>query len=236
LNYELLLRRIARTVRRDLGLSPMQSIMRELVERGVMLRELRVLEVFSFTGEMRSKDYASKVSSLEAWEINPAHEILLRRNLPKADVRITDSYEEIRRTPKKYNCIIVDNSPYHGTHCEHFDLFPDVFRVAMDQSILIILIIPELNRALFKSYPEMWEDYPLASRKTFYGTDHPEAISIERMVEVYKNQIAANQFSVEWYFVQKRNQMIYDLVVKIKRESSSLTSPHVLDPALTSRL
>ena len=66
------LRSAARNVRRMLGLSPMQSVMREFQGRGVRLGDLRALECFAFDGHMHTVDYAPSVRALEVWEIKQA--------------------------------------------------------------------------------------------------------------------------------------------------------------------
>src|SRR5689334_5220788 len=96
------------SLRRTLGLSPTQQIFRELRRRGVRLNELEALELFAHSGFLHTKDYLPQVASLEAWEIDPRYEEPLRHNLPGAQVKITDSYREIRKTPRKYSLIVVD--------------------------------------------------------------------------------------------------------------------------------
>jgi len=56
---------------------------------------MRALEIFAREGDWQTQAYADKVKSLEAWEINPAFESALRKNLPGAKILITDSIEEL---------------------------------------------------------------------------------------------------------------------------------------------
>ena len=88
------LRTSARALRRTLGLSPMQAVIREISRRGVNVRQARALECFAFDGHMHTIDYARKVRTLEVWEINRVHEPGLRQTFPQATVRIVDSYKE----------------------------------------------------------------------------------------------------------------------------------------------
>ncbi len=111
-------------MRRTLGLSPMQSVMRELTRRGVRVADLRALECFAFDGHMHTIDYAPLVRALEVWEINPVHEAVLRRTFPAAVVHITDTYRQVEECTDRFSLIVVDNSPVHGGHTEHFDLLP----------------------------------------------------------------------------------------------------------------
>jgi len=219
-----------------LKLSPMHQVLRELKKRNVRLKDLHALEVFGGTGELHTVNYAPQVSTLEVWEINSKCEKLLRRNLPMAKVKITDSYKEIKKIKKKYNLIIVDNSYVpNEDHFEHFDLFPDIFRVAMDSTIVILNIIPEINDAALKAYPFLSNKVFLARRKSFYETNHPEKLSFDELVKAYKKKITTNGFSLEWYFFQKRSFIyfikyfikrgfVYYIVLKIKKSGSNCGS------------
>src|SRR5262249_44333554 len=131
---------------RTLGLSPTQQIVRELQRRGVRLHELHALELFAHSGFLHTRDYQPWVASLEAWEIDPKQEAALRRNLPGAEVKITDSYQEIRRTMRKYSLIVIDAPDCvhggDGQYCEHFSMLPEVFRVASDSAVLLMNVMP----------------------------------------------------------------------------------------------
>ena len=177
------LRSLARNARRTLGLSPMQSVMRELTRRGVRVADLRALECFAFDGHMHTIDYAPLVGALEVWEINPIHETVLRRTFPAAVVHITDTYRQVEKCTDRFSLIVVDNSPVHGGHTEHFDLFPQIFRLAADECYLVLDIIPELNASVRSAYPEMLRESASRARKAFYGADDSEHMSVGRMEE-----------------------------------------------------
>jgi hypothetical protein len=197
--------------------NPMRDLLKELKKRRVKLKELKALELFGKDGLMHTKDYASKISSLEIWEINPQFEDKLKANLPMAEIKITDSYEEIKKTTKKYNFIVIDNPmSSHGEYFEHFAFFPHIFNVAMDSTILIANIIPEVSEDDVKKYPYLFNKQQLDMRKSFYETNQPEKIPIEKMVETYEKHAQKYGFFSEWYFVKKRN-FIYYLILKIKK-------------------
>ena len=215
------IRNLFRMARRKLHLTPMKKVLRELKRRGLNPKDFNALEVFGSSGEGHLKDYASLVSTLEIWEIDPEYEKILRRFFRRAEVKIADSFKEIKTTSKKYNFIVVDNgtsisSASYGRHCEHFDLFPDIFRIAMDSSVLILNIIPEVDSVALKAYPYLFNDEQLLHRKNFYKTNRPEKMTSEEMVEAYRKMLMANDFNLEWYFFQKRN-FIYYLVLKITK-------------------
>ncbi len=210
--------------RRALGLSPMQQVMRELERRGVRLKEMEALEVFAHSGFLHSRDYYPYVAHLEAWELDPAQEAALRRNLPGAEVKITDSYEEIRKTPRKYQLILLDapDSVYgdRGQYCEHFFMFPEAFRVAADSAVLILNVVPGYPNGTAR--PSQFTAKHLDYRHRFYGTDHPARLPIADMIPVYRRGIEAHGFELEWHFSLPRTRRgrVHYLVLKIKRRGT----------------
>ncbi len=208
---------VLRQVRRKLRLSPMNRVERELRRRNVRLGDLDALEIFAGDGSRHTKDYASLVSTLEAWEIDPAQGPSLKRNLPMADVKITDSYEEIKKTTRKYSLIVVDNPmSTFGGHCEHYDLLPDIFPVATDSAVVILSVIPEITDAVQKRFPYLFNETQLACRKAFYKTDHPERLSHDDMAVGYEHICKENGFDLEWSFSVSRS-FLYYFVGRIKK-------------------
>lgn len=127
---------------------PMHKVLKQMKRRGIDLSTLHALEVFGYTGELHTIYYAPYVSSLEIWEIDPRYEERLKRNLPRAKVRIVDSYEEIKLTPDRYDLVVVDNPMQnHGNHSEHFDLFPHIYRVCLSPTIVVLNTIPKIDDA-----------------------------------------------------------------------------------------
>jgi hypothetical protein len=213
------------SLRRSLGLSPTQRVFRELERRGVRLKELVALELFAHCGFLHTRDYHPLVARLEAWEIDPRQEAALRRNLPGAVIQITDSYREIKRTPGRYSLIVVDapgeaHGP-NGEHWEHFDILPDVFRVATDSAVIIVNVMPGPDGRRAGRRPPLAAAH-LERRRAFYGTDHPGRIPFEHMIPAYRRLIEANGFELEWYFSRCRtlNGRFHYLVLKIKRRAA----------------
>ncbi len=216
-------------LRRALGLSPMQQVMRELERRGVRLKEMQALEVFAHSGFLHTRDYHPHVATLEAWELDPRQEVELRRNLPGADIKITDSYEEIRKTPRRYNLILLDapDGVYgdHDQYCEHFQMLSEVFQVAADATVLVVNVVP--------GYPDVPPERSqftakrLEHRRRFYGTDRPAWVPIADMIPVYRRRIEEQGFELEWHFSLARTsrQRVHYLVLKIKRRQCS---PHAV--------
>lgn len=184
------------SLRRAFKLTPVHSVMRSIRRHGVDLKSLKALDLFGGYGDMMLKDYAPYVGQLEIWEINPDCEAALRKKFPQATIRITDSYEEIKRTPEKFNMVVADTWTHiFNGHCEHFELFPDVFRVLSPVSILILNVIPEF-RELSPEHAQR--------RRDFYHVEDPKKIPVEVMVERYRALAEENGFQVQWWFYRDR--------------------------------
>jgi hypothetical protein len=213
-----LFKSVLKTTRRHLQLTAMKRVIGELRKRGVPLRHLHALEVFGSFGDGHVKDYASQVSSLEVWEVDPQCEKPLKTNFPMATIKITDSYQEIKRSREKYDFIVVDNgiSIKAGGYCEHFDLFPDIFRVAKHSCVLILNVVPEIDYETSKTHPYVFNDRQLARRGVFYDTEHPEKVTFARMVKTYKDLCSRENFRIDWHFFQRRN-CVYYLVLHISK-------------------
>jgi hypothetical protein len=197
-------RRVLRTVGAGFGLLPIQQALEGIQQRGVDLRRLRALEVFGASGERLTLHYASRVESLSIWELDSAYEDGLRRRFPAADVRITNSYEEVLRTDERYDFVVVDNAV--GPE-EHFPLFPGVFRVLSDDAILMVLVIPHANRHTRRRYPNVMSSPHLERRAAFYDTDTPEDIPLDRLVAHYGELAEAAGLSTRWRFSVNRREI-----------------------------
>ncbi len=210
-------RNTARDVRRVLRLSPMYAVLREMRRRGVMIDSCDVLECFAFTGGMHTLDYARSVRGLELWEINPVHEPILRKRFPGAEVRIVDTYEEVARRDRRFDMIVIDNSPVHGSHVEHFDLFPAMFRLMQDSCVVVLDVMPNLHAGVRRRYPEFFSESVLRTRAEFYGVTDPYTIPEAALVAPYEACARRQGYDVTWYFLQKRNPIITYLVLYVQR-------------------
>jgi len=207
----------ARALRRVLQLSPMCVVFREMRRRGIAIEECDVLECFAFTGAMHTLDYSRKVRSLEVWEINPNHEKTLRKHFPDAEVRMTDTYEEIIRRDRTFNVIVVDNSPVHEPHVEHYDIFPALFRLMQDTCTVILNVMPDLHTAIRQSYPEMLLEPVLRSRAAFYKVRDPLRIAERDLIAPYAAFATGEGFTLRWHFLRKRNPLLVYLVMHFVR-------------------
>jgi hypothetical protein len=187
----------------------MQRLFRELARRGVAANTLDALELFGADGSRHTLDYCRLVRSLEVWELNETYLPELRQNLPKAVIRITDTFQEIQRTSSTFNLLVSDEvGQLYGQnkeHCEHFDLVTThLFRIARPKSVIVLNVIPEPVMQLRngRTYPE-FSEY-LERRRDFYGVDHPDRIRIEEMVPTYRQIAAANGFHLDWHVAIRR--------------------------------
>lgn len=211
-------RTILRPVRRSLGLSPMQKVLRRLRARGIDLGSLHALELFGGSGAFHTVDYSDNIASLEVWEVDPRLENSLRRNLPNATIRIVDCYDEVKRTPDRFDFVIVDNpmSLYDG-HCEHFDLFPDLFRVARDETILVLDVIPHVPPVALRRYPYLFNQEQRQRRRELYNTIVADNLSPDTIISAYRLRAELAGFEVEWSFMVRRH-FVYYLALKIRRK------------------
>ncbi len=195
----------------------MHRVFRKLRARNVPVERLCAVEIFGKTGTSHTVDYVSRVRSLEVWEIDPAFESDLKRNLPRATVRITDSFEELKRSSSRFDLIVLDNpSSTFGARCEHFDAFPGVFRIASDRCILIANVIPRTNESARRTYPYLFSEKHLARRAEFYQTDHPERLSFAEIANTYEELARSSGFNMNWWFVERRT-FVYYFVFQIER-------------------
>jgi hypothetical protein len=212
-----------------LGILPMQRVVKELQRRGVDLRDRHGLDVYGGTGFRTTRHYAPRLGSLEVWEIEGSFEPELRRNLPGARVKITNSYEHIQRADGKYSFIALDSPVHtHGGHVEHFDLFPHIFRLMDDDCLLVIHVVSQADprTAGNPDYTDLLDETQLARRRAFYQTDHPENIPLEQLARHYRQLLEKNGFTPEWHFFKRRWELrrllpspinMYYLALKVRR-------------------
>jgi hypothetical protein len=213
---------------------PMLRLLDELGGRGIDIASLDALEVFGNEGLDHTTTYADRVRNLEVWEIEENLRSCLSENLPNASIRITDSYEEVTQTAKRFDLVVIDNpiGPY-GIHCDHFGLFPDkVFRIARERCILVLDVIPTIDRVTLTYFPELKEEGYLDRRKQFYGADDVMHIPINRMASVYRDFAEQNGFRLAWWFHIKRSDAgVHYLVLGIER-SFAVKNPAVQTPSM----
>lgn len=214
-----LLRVTLKASRRKLKLSPMHKILKRIKQQGLDPKTLNALEVFGSDGQNHTKDVASIVANLEIWEIEPKHEGSLKRDFPKAEIKITDSYTEIKQTSRKYGLVIVDNTSIAFNHYEHFDLFPDIFRVLTNPAVLILNVMLEVPQ----NNPDR-----LRQRQIFYNATDPKDISLAEIEQTYRALAAQHGWLVDRIFFERRwtlyqrQDIVYYTVLKLAKGAVDL--------------
>ncbi|WP_394884626.1 nucleoside-diphosphate sugar epimerase/dehydratase [Clostridium butyricum] len=198
--------------------SNIEVIFSKLQKKNIKFEEIFALETFGGTGESVDQFYVDKVKELDVWEIEKAFEKKLRENLPNANIKITDSFKEIKEIKKKYNMILMDNPmSTFGEHCQHFDMYMECFKVMRDECIVIFDIIPNLQN-IDEKFEYIKTTEHLLSRKLFYRFNNPLNIPIEIMIQTYREIANKNGFNIEWHFTEERSgNFIQYLVLKLKR-------------------
>lgn len=114
----------------------MEDVLKAIEDWGFRLNQMDVLETFGGYGEFHVDKYGSLVKSMQIWEIHPEKVEVLENKYPHAEIKNVDSYEEIKVTQGKFDMVLID--PVKEQHC--FDMFPQVFRVLRDNSVLVLSV------------------------------------------------------------------------------------------------
>ena len=211
-----LLRPIKQWLYHRLKLYPIYRVI-AAINRHFSLKNCVALEAFAYTGAWQAQAYAKYPSYLEAWEIDPDCELALKKNLPGATVRITNSFEEIKRCDKKFSFINVDtHQGQFGAYCENFEFYPLLFRVAANDCIVNLNVMPEASAWWRKKYPDLFTPQHLEKRKAFYGVSDPEHVSLDQMLATYGRIAAQNGFKIVWHYYKKRS-LTYYLALHLSR-------------------
>lgn len=209
-----------RKLLRHFKMRPIHKVIRLLKKSGFSVMG-NTLEVFGYNGEYHTMDYLENVTSLEIWEISKDCEGILRRNLPNATVKITDSYLEIKRADKHYDTIIIDNHQgiFGDGKCEHFEIIGDCFQKLNSKSVLIANVIPNPLKSKYYINKEI-QDRHIQKRKDFYNHPTGAEINIHFLEDFYKRLAAAYNFKVSNVFFVKRNYLMTYVVLCLAKNQS----------------
>ncbi len=210
------LKPVVRYLARTLRLTPMHRILRRFKWYGINPKTLIALELFGCDGEHHSRDIVSVVAKLEIWEFGPQYESILKQRFPKSEIKITDSYVEIERTPRKYDMVVADNSfSVSSNHYEHFDMFPAIFRVLNDPATIILNIFPK---------SQLKDSEWLRQRQVFYKAANPAHVTFDEIENTYRNLAEENGWIMEQIFFERRwsfnlsSPPFYYGVLKLRRK------------------
>ncbi|MBI2722405.1 MAG: hypothetical protein HYX39_09540 [Bacteroidetes bacterium] len=211
------LKNIRRKILRLFKMRPIHKVIRLLQVNNYLLMEY-VLEVFGHNGEYHTLDYVEHVGQLEIWEINKDCENDLRNNLPKATIKITDSFAQIKSTNKIYDTILIDNHQglFGDNKCEHFEIIHYCFKKLADKAVLITNVIPDLLLSKYNIIEEKLNEH-IERRKQFY--DHATGTSISRSCfeKTYKKIAWNNGYLIKHIFFIKRNYLMTYVVLCLEK-------------------
>jgi hypothetical protein len=160
--------------------------------------------MFGGDGSRHAMDYHRRVRSLDVWEIDGELSSALRRNLPGARIKTTDSFREIHVAEKTYDLIVIDTpASLFGPdkqYCEHFEIFtPSLFRIVRTAAIMVVNVVPDLVHSITARRSPA-SPQQLSKRSCFYKTDRPELIPIDKMVGVYRQIASVAGFELQWHY------------------------------------
>lgn len=210
------LSKIKQNIFHALKLYPLYKVLKVINGR-FPLRGCFALEAFSYTGAWQARAYRDYPSYHEAWEIDKAYESSLKKNLPKANIKITNSFEEILTSDKKFNFINVDtHQGLFGAYCEHFEFFPLLFGVIKDECVVNLNVIPNASAKWRSRYSTLFNKEHLARRDAFYKTGNPENVTLDQMLKTYGEIAQQNNYTITWHYLQQRT-LTYYLVLHLKK-------------------
>ncbi len=214
------IRSLRRKIKHYFGSYPIYQVVDHL-KKNNCIQNTRILEAFANTGEHQAPAYYPYASYFEAWEINPDCEALLKKNLPKATIKITNTYKEVHICNKKFNLIVLDaHMGIFGPqeeYCEHFEILPEIFRLCEDQCTLIFNVMPYCEEKWSQKYPTVFREKHLERRKDFYNCPDPTQVPYEYMSSFYSKLCKDKGFNVDWVFYHQRHLLHY-CVIKIKKQ------------------
>lgn len=189
-------------------LRPMRAVVAELVRHAFDLAAVDALEMFARAGDWHTQDYAGEVRSLEAWELDPQFEAALRKNLPRAVVRIGDAFEMAAGCHRQYGFVVCDAplTIFDG-HCEHFEVVPLLPRLLADG--VLVLNVNLLPYGLSEQ-PEWYQ-----RRQRFYGRKNVYGLTDPWARQFYRRRLAEVGLSVQWDFSVPRNAFLSYYVARV---------------------
>lgn len=168
------------------------ELISKLEIRDVKFQSLNALEMFGRGGNWQTAIFEKKVKTLEVWEIDPKWKNELKKNLPKATIKMLDSINTVKneKSLTKFDLILIDNpmNTYGpqlndsnvGKYCEHFDVIYHIGHIIDKEAIVIF----NVNRKPFdyNKFP-MWKK----RRDKFYGNTDTSNMQINYLLKFYKN-------------------------------------------------
>lgn len=185
-----------------------------LLERSVPLHRMKVLDFFAREGDWQTSYYAPLVAEIHAWEINPAFEENLRKNLPhSAQIVIGDSHTLSKSTNERFDMVVLDNplGCYSKNYCEHFDAIECAVSLLGNDGIIVLNI---------KTKPYNLDRFPEWKRRRdeFYETDASD-LGLDFVDNFYREKFFRLGFELDFSKLVERPQEdhLYEYVASIRR-------------------
>jgi len=199
--------------------TPIDYLMLSLKMSGYLPKKLRALELFGMYGLYVTKHYSHMCESVELWELDAQFADFARKFSDKNVQVITgDSVNAVRQgsIKGKFNLLVVDNplvSPYGPELFEHFNVMPEIFKLAEDNFAIIFNVVLTNPRSLYSDYGfnseeqiknlEAWEK----KRTEFYATNHQD-ITPKEYIELYTAKFLGWGIQVDYATFQPRNERV----------------------------
>ena len=209
-------------------LESMNELITKLEERNVKIKKLYALEMFARAGDWHTTAYAHKVNSLEAWEIDSKWKNDLKKNLPHAKIKITDSIQTIYQNDHlpKFNFIVIDNPQnLYGPksrgsapqYCEHFEVIKKIDKL-IDRDAIVVFNV-NLKPYSYEKLP-LWKK----RREEFYGTVDTSDMTIEFLTDFYTKLFEEIGFKIIFHINVRRItpnplEKIYYFAYNLKRRN-----------------
>lgn len=208
--------------------TPIDYLMLSFKTSGTLPERIRALEIFGMYGLYVTKHYSHLCESVELWELDPSFAEFARKFSDKNVHVITgDSVTAVREGTIKgrFNLLVIDNplvSPYGDELYEHFNVLPEIFKLAEDQFLVIFNVVLTSPKALYSDYGfnsadqlkqrDSWE----RKRSEFYGVDRQD-IKPQEYLELYTAKFTQWGFRVNYSTFLPRNERVGFLGFALRR-------------------
>jgi hypothetical protein len=196
----------------------MRRVCARLSALGIDLASRDALEFFAREGDWQTVSYAREVARLDVWEIDPGFESALRENLPRARVRIGNSFELAAEEEfaGQFDFIVFDNPQgifgEKDRYCEHFEALETVPRLMKPEAVVIF----NVNREPFD-----YERFPAwqLRRNRFYARDQTSRLDEGFLMDFYRRYFEARGIEVRQAFIEPRHDryLVYFVAALVKQ-------------------
>ena len=99
------------------------------------------------------------------------------------------------------------------------ELFPGVFRILQERSVLVLDVIPSVTRRWQRKFSYLLNEEHRARRSAFYKTEHLRIVPVEEMLKIFSEYADTSGFKVEMHIAIKRHIVFYLALFLIKQGS-----------------